>query len=79
MNISKLLLEIIGWCQIAFGTTLMGVLIAAGIYFSWANNTTKIISIIIISAGFILGSVCATIIWRRHGTIEWLSRINRVT
>ena len=79
MNIIKFLLEIIGWCQIAFGTTLIAVLIAAGIYFSWTNHTAKVIAVVIICVGFMLGSIWATIIWRKHGTIEWLSGIRRIT
>ncbi|MBI2731255.1 MAG: hypothetical protein HYX40_10970 [Sphingobacteriales bacterium] len=79
MRGAKLILEIIGWCQIAFGTTLIFALIAAALYFSFTNNVTEIISIGIIIAGFIAGSVWATIIWRKYGTIEWLSRIRRIT
>lgn len=77
MKATKLILEIIGWCQIAFGTTLFFVLIAAALYYTYTNDTTAITAIVIIIAGFIVGVVWATRIWIKHGTMEWLSRIRR--
>ncbi|RTL58482.1 MAG: hypothetical protein EKK37_09100 [Sphingobacteriales bacterium] len=74
----KLILEIIGWCQIAFGTTLFFALIAAALYYAYTNDTTAMLAIAIIIAGFITGIVWATRIWIKHGTIEWLSRIRRI-
>lgn len=78
MKATKIILEIIGWCQIAFGTTLFFALIAAVLYYAYANETTAIAAIVIIFTGFVIGSVWATRIWIKHGTIEWLSRIRRI-
>ncbi|MBI1783483.1 MAG: hypothetical protein HYR66_19275 [Sphingobacteriales bacterium] len=78
MKATKIILEIIGWCQIAFGTTLLFALIAAALYFAYTSNTTAIIAIALIIAGFIVGVIWATRIWIKHGTIEWLSRIRRI-
>ena len=45
----------------------------------WDNETGKIVAIIIVSIGFIIGAVWATRIWIRYGTIAWLSRITRIS
>jgi hypothetical protein len=57
MKATKIILEIIGWCQIAFGTTLFFALIAAAVYYAYANYIIGIIAIVIISLGFITGVI----------------------
>ena len=79
MKFFEIILEIIGWLQIAVGVTLGSGLMAAIIHINWSNETGKIISIIILSIGFISGAIWATKIWKKHGTIEWLSRIRRIS
>ena len=79
MKLIEIILEIIGWLQIAIGVTLLAGLIAFVTYLKWSNETGKIVAIIIISIGFILGAFWATRIWKKHGTIAWLSRIRRIT
>lgn len=79
MKLIKLILEIIGWLQIALGTTIGTALIAGAIYLIWPGENSKTIAFIIISAGFIAGAIWASFIWKKHGTIEWLSSIRRIT
>lgn len=79
MKFIKVVLEIIGWLQIVIGTTILSAMPAAAIYIYYQNHTSSIIALCMIAAGFILGAVWATRIWRKHGTIEWLSRIKRVS
>jgi hypothetical protein len=79
MKLTKLFLEILGWLQIALGTTLGFSLIAFGIYFCWPIQTIKTISIVIVLAGFITGALWATSIWKKHGTVEWLSGIRKIS
>ncbi len=79
MKLIKLFLEILGWLQIALGTTLGFSLISIGLYYCWPTQTVKIISIIIVLIGFITGSLWATKIWKKYGTIEWLSGIKKIT
>ncbi len=75
MKVIKIILEIIGWLQIAFSLTFAAALIAFAIYVNWSGNTGLIIALIITSAGFIAGVIWATKIWIRYGTVAWLSRI----
>jgi hypothetical protein len=79
MKLIEIILEIIGWLQIAIGVTLIAGLIALVTYLIWSNKTGIIVAIIIVSIGFILGAIGATRIWKKYGTIAWLSRIGRVS
>lgn len=75
----KILLEVIGWLQIVISVTLIAGFIGFLIYLRWSNETGKYIVLSIISIGFIVGTVIATRIWKRYGTIAWLSKIGRVS
>lgn len=79
MKFFEILLEIFGWLQIVVGVTLGAGLIALVTYLKWDNETGKIVAIVIVSIGFILGAVWATRIWMKHGTINWLSRIRKTS
>ncbi|MES2848573.1 MAG: hypothetical protein V4685_05925 [Bacteroidota bacterium] len=73
----KILLEILGWFQITLAATAIAALPALLLYISFPS--TGIIAIIIVCTGFIVGAIWATRIWRKHGTIEWLSQIRRIS
>jgi phosphotransferase system glucose/maltose/N-acetylglucosamine-specific IIC component len=79
MKLVELLLEIFGWLQIVIGMTLGAGIIAMIIYLKWSNDTGKVVAIIVASIGFVSGCILATLIWKKHGTIEWLSRIRRIS
>ena len=79
MKFIKILLEILGWLQIAMGPTIVCGLIAFIIYANKPGVTSKTISIILITLGFTLGAFWATRIWKKHGTIAWLSSIRRIS
>ena len=79
MKLIEIILEIIGWLQITIGATLAAGLVALLIYLKWDNESSKTVSIILLSLGFIIGAIWATIIWKRHGTIAWLSGIRRIS
>jgi hypothetical protein len=79
MKFFEIILEIFGWLQIVVGVTLGTGLIAFLAYLNFSTATGEILAIIIVSIGFILGSIWATRIWKKHGTIAWLSRIRRTS
>lgn len=79
MKLIEIILEIIGWLQIAIGVTFLAGIVAFVTYLKWSNETGKIVAIIIISIGFIIGAIWATRIWKKHGTIAWLSRIRSIS
>ena len=79
MKLFEIILELFGWLQIVAGVTLAAGLFALATYLIWSNGTGRIAAIIIISIGFIAGSIWATLIWKKHGTIAWLSGIRRIS
>ena len=79
MKLIRILLETIGWCQIVLGATVAAALPAGLLYYLFPNDAVKIIAIVIISIGFLIGVVWGTRIWMRTGTIEWLGRIRRIS
>lgn len=77
MRIVDIILNVIGWLQIAIGTALLTGLGWLMIYY--IDNSFGLRSgVIIMLTGFIVGGAWATRIWIRHGTVGWLSRIRRV-
>jgi hypothetical protein len=78
MKLIKLFLEILGWLQIVLGPTIIAAMIAFIIYINWPSKISNVIAILILLAGFIFGAILATRIWKKHGTIEWLSSIRRI-
>jgi hypothetical protein len=79
MKVIRFLLDLFGWLIIVFGTTAGSALVPWFIYSKWTTDTVGIISIIIISLGFLFGAIWATKIWIKYGTIEWLSSIRRIS
>lgn len=77
MRIVDLILNVIGWLQIAVGCTVIaGLLWLLFYYFDHSFGFQY--GRIFVSIGFMIGAVWATIIWIRHGTVGWLSRIRRI-
>jgi len=79
MKLIKFILEIIGWCQIALGVTAVAALPSWLLYQYFPSATIQYLAYFIIAAGFIAGSLWATSIWKKHGTIAWLGRITRIS
>ncbi len=67
--------EVIGWLQIVASPLLLGLIIAAFIYFSNPTLWRLIIAIGVALLGLIVGLVFATRIWKKQGTIHFVSRI----
>ncbi len=67
--------EVIGWVQIVASPLLLGLIIAAFIYFSNPTTWRLIIAIGVALLGLIVGIVFATRVWKKQGTIHFVSRI----
>ena len=73
----KILIEIIGWIAIAGSVTLcFGLFDIFIIYTNWENDYVALAILII---GFVFGAIWATRISIKHGTMEWLSGIKRIS
>lgn len=72
----KILIEIIGWLAIAGGVTLGAGLVSLIIY---SKSENKAIAFAVLIVGFLTGAIWATRISMKHGTVEWLSQIRRIS
>ncbi len=67
--------EVIGWLQIVASPFLFGLIISAFIYFPNPTVFRLIIAIGVALLGLIVGIVFATKIWKKQGTIHFVSRV----
>jgi len=74
-NLFELFTEIVGWLQIFASPFLMGLIIGSIIYFFTPGITRLIIAVFIAITGLFTGIVWANRIWRKKGTIHFMSRI----
>ena len=72
----KFLTAFFAWLQIVVSPTIAGIIVGAGIYAYKRNTTGLVIGIIIASAGLLTGIVWATKIWKKTGTVEFMSKLN---
>ncbi len=67
--------EVVGWLQIVASPLLTGLIIGAIIYFSNPNNLQLILAISVTLIGLIVGIVFATRVWKKQGTMHFISRV----
>jgi hypothetical protein len=76
MNLFEFFIELLGGLRIV-ASPLLGGLIAGGIVYGMKQDTVGLVAGIVIAAsGLIIGIVWATRVWKKHGTMQFLSRIN---
>ena len=76
MKIFRIITEIFGWIQIVVSPFLIALIVAFFFYKYKPDQTSFYISIAISLVGLITGIVLATRIWKKKGTINFVSRIN---
>jgi hypothetical protein len=74
-TIFEFIFEIIGWLKIMASPFFIGIVIGSLIYFPAPSNTRLIIASIIVFIGLVVGIIVATRIWKRKGTMYYLSQI----
>lgn len=67
--------EVMGWLQIAASPWLIGVGVAVFVYFPHPTTLNLVLAIGIALIGFITGILLATKIWKKKGTINFISSI----
>jgi hypothetical protein len=68
--------EVIGWIQIVFFPLLLAGITGFFIYISNPTTTRLIIGIGITLIGLVAGIIFATKIWKKKGTINFISRVS---
>lgn len=74
-NFFELLFELIGWVGIAISPLIIGCLIGLFIYILKTDKTGLFMAILVAVLGLITGVIWATRIWKKGGTIQFLSRL----
>jgi hypothetical protein len=75
-NLFELFIEACGWLQIAASPLLIGLLAGFITYLAKPDATGIFIGISIASLGLIIGVIWATRVWKRKGTIEFISKVS---
>ena len=75
-RVFEYIMEIIGWLQIVASPLLIGLGIAAFIYFPNPTEIRLIIAIIVALLGLVIGIVWANRIWKTKGTMWFVSQVS---
>jgi len=75
-KILEIITEVIGWVRIVLSPLLIGLVIGAIVYFNKQDSLGLFIAITVATSGLVIGIIVATRIWRKTGTISFLSRID---
>ncbi len=67
--------EVIGWLQIVASPLLAGLVVGAIIYFSNPGDLRLVLAIFVAIIGLLMGIVFATRVWKKQGTIHFVSRV----
>jgi len=67
--------EVMGWLRIVVSPLLVGIVIGALVYFSKPDTTRLLIGVSIVILGLIVGIIWATKVWKKKGTINFLTEI----
>ncbi len=68
--------EIMGWLQIVASPLMLGTVIGFLIYLSYPGGGGLFGVIAITTAGLIIGIIFATRVWKKKGTMHFLSRVS---
>jgi hypothetical protein len=74
-RVLEFITEAIGWLQIVASPLLIGLGIGALVYFSHPTELRMIVGISVAALGLVIGIVWATRVWKKYGTMRFLSRI----
>jgi len=71
----NLVLEVLGWLRIVASPLLIGLTIGFAVYLSRPDTTGLIIAISVTTVGLIIGIIWATRVWKKKGTLNYLSKV----
>ena len=73
-NFFELIMESIGWLEIVASPLALGLIAGSFIYFTEPTDTRLVIAIVVVLIGLIIGIIWATRVWKKKGTMHFLSR-----
>lgn len=75
LNVFEFFTECLGWLQIAASPFLLGLISGVIVYFSSPNPITLVAGVGLTFLGLLIGIIWATRVWKRRGTIWFMSRL----
>jgi uncharacterized membrane protein YjjP (DUF1212 family) len=76
MKVFQIITEVFGWLQIVASPFLAGLVIGGIVYLPKGDIVGLSIGIIIALIGLITGIILATRVWRKKGTVNFMSRLS---
>ncbi|RYE52289.1 MAG: hypothetical protein EOP48_16820 [Sphingobacteriales bacterium] len=68
-------IEVIGWLQIVASPLILGLIVGTCIYLSDPTIIRLALGLVMALIGLITGIVFATRVWRKQGTINFITRV----
>ena len=68
--------EIIGWIRIVLSPLLVFSAIGAILYYNFPSLFTYVFALLLGALGLVIGVLWANRIWKKYGTMQFLSRVN---
>lgn len=75
LSFFELLTEISAWLQIVASPLLAGLVLGFLIYISVPYTTGIVMGLLVALVGLVIGIVWATRVWKKRGTVHFMSRI----
>ena len=75
VKLLEFITKFLAWLQIVVSPLIVGIVIGIIVYANKTDSSGKVIAVSIASLGLILGIILATRIWRKKGTVEFISRV----
>lgn len=72
-------IEVVGWLQIVASPLIGGIFIGGIAYLLIGNTTGLVVGIVIAIVALVLGVLYANRVWKKKGTINFISRVNEST
>lgn len=76
MKIFEWLTSFIAWLQIVFSPLFFGVVLGLIVYGIYPTTTGLVLGIAIAVLGLTVGIIFATGIWKKQGTVDFISRVS---
>ena len=76
MKVLEWLTSFFAWLQIVASPLFFGIVIGLIVYGIYPNTTGLFFCILITVIGLIIGIIVATRIWKKHGTVDFISRVS---
>ena len=76
MKIFEWLTSFIAWIQIVASPLIVGVIMGFLVYLKYPTTTGLAVGILIATLSLIIGIIFATRIWKKSGTVDFISRVS---